>query len=366
LKILIIGFSLRHLIPYIEIYENKLKEKGIHFDTILWDRYSNKPLESVPRRLGIDYIIHKIGVGSIFKKLLPMYHFRSICKKIIKKNNYTHLIVLTTLPGVFLGEMLSRNFRDRYILDIRDYSYEKYRMYRNYVNKLVDRSAFTAISSKGFFKFLAQNEKIVPVHNITNGDCALANAGELRSKDYIELGFVGAIRYYSENCRLLEILKNHPRYGLVFVGKEISKEIGKESLEKFCFKNDIRNVHFKGEYDNREKPKIYNEIDIIDSLYGSHSLEVTTLLPNRLYDAVLFKKPILASKGTYLADIVNENGLGIAIDLISDDVAAALDQYIETFNPKAFDENCQRFLEQVEYEQSEFYKRLNAFWGDIA
>ena len=48
---------------------------------------------------------------------------------------------------------------------------------------------------------------------------------------------------------------------------------------------------FKGEFKNEDKPEIYREIDFINAIYGNKSLEVTTALPNRLYDGILFKKP---------------------------------------------------------------------------
>ena len=45
------------------------------------------------------------------------------------------------------------------------------------------------------------------------------------------------------------------------------------------------------------------------------SLEVTTAYLIELYDGILFKKPIIASEGTYLGDVVDEYGLGIVINI---------------------------------------------------
>ncbi len=41
---------------------------------------------------------------------------------------------------------------------------------------------------------------------------------------------------------------------------------------------------------------------MINSIYGNDSLEVTTALPNRLYEACMFKKPIISSRDTYLGE----------------------------------------------------------------
>ena len=79
-------------------------------------------------------------------------------------------------------------------------------------------------------------------------------------------------------------------------------------LEGYCKRNNIKNVVFKGEFKNEDKPEIYREIDFINAIYGNKSLEVTTALPNRLYDGILFKKPIIASKGTYLGEVIKKYG----------------------------------------------------------
>lgn len=72
------------------------------------------------------------------------FHF---VKKVIKKQKYEKLIVLTTLTGMFLYHLLTRKYNQEFILDYRDASYEFLNLYKFILGKLVDNSTFTCISS---------------------------------------------------------------------------------------------------------------------------------------------------------------------------------------------------------------------------
>lgn len=82
-----------------------------------------------------------------------MIYFRKTLKQIIEKGKYDRIVILNTLPGILLSDILLEKFESRYILDIRDYTYEKYGFYRNRVNQLIDHSFISTISSMGFYHF---------------------------------------------------------------------------------------------------------------------------------------------------------------------------------------------------------------------
>ena len=53
-----------------------------------------------------------------------------------------------------------------------------------------------------------------------------------------------------------------------------------------------------------KKPSIYTNIHLINAVYANTNNRLnygdSTPLPNRIYDCVVFKRPIVASKNTYL------------------------------------------------------------------
>lgn len=356
MKVCIVAFAERNIIPYIENYENILKEYGIEYDCIFWDRYSDLPIE----KKGNEYTIHIKCMPGANKlgKIIPMYKYKKIVESIINQHNYTHLIILTTLPGVLISKVLLNKYRDKYILDIRDYTYEKYNFYKNIVDRLVEESYFTAISSKGFLKFLKDSRKIIPCHNIGERFKEERVNENFKNKNKVTIGFVGCVRYYKEDCKLIEALANNNKYELLYIGKQNVDF----NLNEFCEKAKITNVIIKGEFKNIDKPNIYKEIDIVNSFYGNDSLEVTTLLPNRLYDGLLFKKPILASKGTYLGDLVAKNNIGCVLDPDNmDNADDVLNCFMEQFDCIEFEHKAKELLIEINYEQERFYRKIIDF-----
>lgn len=122
------------------------------------------------------------------------------------------------------------------------------------------------------------------------------------------VSFIGAVRYKRQMMNLLECAQRSSAEYLI-AGFESS---GNEIEE--CAKT-ISNVRWYGEYRfEKEASKLYAMSDIIYSVYDADSYNVRVALPNKLYEAVFCEIPIIVARGTYLADVVNEWGVGIAVD----------------------------------------------------
>lgn len=355
MKIGIIAFSGRNNMPYLKYYEDIIKNEKVDYECVFWDRFTNGKTEKINN----EYTLHIKCLPGANKlgKIIPMLKYKYIVEKIIKKEQYTHLIILTTLPGVLINKVLLKQFKNKYIFDIRDYTYEKYEFYKKIVDKLVDNSFFTAISSKGFLRFISDNEKIIPCHNISYTEEIKETCDDFRNKKQITIGFLGNTRYFEENCKLIDALANNPKYKLVYIGRpNVDCD-----LEGYCKSKNITNVVFKGEFKNEDKPKLYEKIDLINAVYGNSSLEVTTLLPNRLYEGLLLKKPVLATVGTFLGDIVKANKIGICLNLDDVNIVLKIEKYISTLDFYEFNLNCEKMLNEIKKEQKYFCDKIREF-----
>lgn len=161
-------------------------------------------------------------------------------------------------------------------------------------------------------------------------------------KENLTIGFVGLVRYDNENKKLIDQFKNHDGYRLLYVGKKYIES----TIEEYCKNEGIANVKFSEEFKNEDKPKIYEEIDIINAIYGNETYEVTTALPNKLYDCLIFKRPMIVSSGTYLAEVVEKYNLGIAVNK-DDDILNKLDYYIQTFDKDLFILGIEELFSQI-------------------
>lgn len=353
-KILIIDTVAYDKAPYIKNYERVFSDNNVYYDIFSWDRDSDGSIEKV----GNMYVVHQkcpFG-GSKLKKIFPMYAFQKLLRKTIRNNNYDALVLIDSLAPVMISDVVLSEYQGKYILDIRDYTYEKYDFYLDRMMKLIDASVFTSISSKKFLRFLRPSNKYVVTHNISNVDSEVKDIYDITTKKTLSIGFVGNVRYYKENSLLIDSLKNS-RYIVSYTGSVTSEC----NLKEYCKSNNINNVFFYGEFKNDCKPLIYKNIDIINSIYGDSSLEVTTALPNRLYDALLFKKPILASKGTYMGEIVQQYDIGLVVDIYRDNVLEKLNSYVANYSPQKVCSSMQNLLREVINEQEVWYEKVKEF-----
>ena len=86
------------------------------------------------------------------------------------------------------------------------------------------------------------------------------------------------------------------------------------------------NFHQHGRFKNpADLPDIYKNIDVVLALYDVDSINVLYAEPNKLYEAMYYRKPIIVSKGTYLAEKVNRLGIGFDLDAT---VPSNIDEFI--------------------------------------
>ncbi len=351
MNVCIIGHTERNYLPYMEKYVRFFEENGVEYDIICWEREDTQKKASEH-----EFPFVEEARPGKFYKFLSYMRFRRHVVSCLKKKKYDRVIVLTTVPAIALGGYLKSHFAGRYLFDIRDYSFERLGFYRKWVNALIKNSALTTISSHGFMEFLEPNPKIIINHNITPYEPESQTAS-LAQKQVINIGFIGGVRYFDENTFLIDKLKNTFRYQLWYIGKPTPDC----DLQSYCAQHEVTNVSFIGKFTNDQKPELYKSVDMINSIYGSDSLEVTTALPNRLYEACIFKKPIISSKGTYLGEVIKQYGLGFVVDAENDDILAIVNDYVEHFNPESFIQHCNDFLAMIAQDEENLQNALKKF-----
>jgi len=341
-KIAIVTYDEYINIPYIQKYEKLIINSGHTYDVILWDR------RGICNNYPDNHLLFGAKVNkSKSSKIIPFFKWRKFTLNILQRGQYDKLIILTTMPAVLIFDFLIKHYAGRFFFDFRDFTYENFWIYKQIVKKIVEKSAYTSISSQAFNRFLPKTTKILVTHNLSNSEAVEEHVSIDLASDKIIIGFVGGIRYYAENCKLLMKLKNKSHFKLSYVGKS---HPGCD-LQAFCKQNGIHNVSFSPEFDNSQKPDIYRRIDLINSIYGNKTNEVSLALPNKLYDCILFKKPIIVSNNTYLANLVEKYCLGLIVDIDYDDIEKKIENYLSAFDAQQFENGCREYLELVRKEE---------------
>ncbi len=338
MKIAVISFSNKKYMPYLFFYRKILDATKVEYDFYTWNRYN----EEFQREKN-EVCFEKKCSTYIALKAFYFIKWRRWIISHLTKNRYDKIIVLTTIPAILLSNFLIREYRDNYIFDIRDYTYEKLSFYKRCVTKLINYSYMTCISSAGFYRFLDNHPKIHIVHNLSD----IGKYDMVSSLDFekVNIGYLGTLGYIKYNKSLIHQLRNKDDVCLYYMGSYIGKH---NNIEDYAKENNCKNVYFGSAFNNSEKSKLYYDLQInmINAVYGNDSLLVSSALPNKLYDCLQLKIPILVSKGTYLGEIVEKYGLGIAID-VNDNIYEKIRNYADGFDEKQFIDSVDKYLSIV-------------------
>lgn len=345
--------------PYLNYYIDILKKEKIKFDVLNWNKIGiDEDIGNSEYHKLYTYDYHCDYNESKIKKMLGYFLFAKYVKKKIKKNNYDKLIVFVPQIAYFLEGILSNKYKNKYILDIRDFNgmfkYEKR------LHKVINSSNKTTISSGGFKAWLPKMKQYVLSHNVDNG--TLFNHKEFSAPDLkkslLIISNIGSIRHYEINVQIIKSLSCNSNYLLRYIGKGVSER----EIEDYTKNNSIMNVEFYGRYDKSDELKHYYDSDFIN-LIMPLNINNRTAMANRVYNACVTKRPMIASKGTYMGDIIEKYGLGIVVDIEKEDLDKSIRRYVEVFNQEKFEQGCLSFIESVQKDQVVFKKELISFLG---
>lgn len=310
--------------PYYKRYEELLLQSNTNFDLILWNR--EQILEDIHPHV-ISFNLKDTTNNRDWKKFGKFIAFAVFVKKTLKKNKYSKVIFLGTYAGnsILLHYYLKKHYYHNYILDIRDYTYEWFWPFYWMEKSTIYNSYTTIISSYGFRKFLPEYDYLT-VHNINKKYIEEAQAVESVHSEQIRISFIGNVRYYKENVKLLEQLKNDNRFIIQFFGA------GADVLKEYCSKHAIYNVKFIDKFAMEQTKFFYAETDIINNLYGNEEAEVLTALSNKLYYAIGLKKPILVNNHTYMSEITVSKGFGYIVEEHDTELGDHLYQWYQNFS----------------------------------
>ena len=214
--------------------------------------------------------------------------------------------------------------RRPYIYEESDMPYTNFRkkMKRRWFSwidrNIIKKSLLTVMTSEGFIDYHFGEERpnnIVVVPNRVNPKLLgmTYNKNNI-NLDHLSIAFVGGFRYKSVINFATVIAENFPQHEFHAYG--IILEHGEE-LKALCEK--YSNVHFHGKFRNPDDlPSIYEKIDIVLASYDATSINAQFAEPNKMYEAIFFRTPIVVSSNTFLAKKVSKLGIGYHINALDE------------------------------------------------
>lgn len=352
--------------PFLGRYTQALRSMDIPFDLIWWERWDTAPQTPLPdaaegaqncfvfRRESrmARHPAQKVGDFAAFSRYV---------RQVLGKKRYDQLIVLTTMSAIVLYDLLTGAYKGRYIYDIRDYSYEWLVPFRTMQGRLAKNSGFTCISSEGFLDFLPGGYAYTLTDNFLNSDVDAAQGVSFRKKlewEPLTLSYIGFIRYFKENRKILDKLVEDPRFRLCYHGTGADYQ----ALLDYQAGHNSQRLKVTGYFDyGKEKAQLCLQADIINNFYP-HTLEIQRLATtNKTYDGIIFRRPQLVSAGTYSQKLVEKWGVGWALDINQPDFADRLYDQYHSLDEEIFNQNAARALAVIRARDAKYQEKIERF-----
>lgn len=336
--------------PYVEKYTRVLEEKNIEYDYILWNR------SNVKRNYPENYLVYSEYSEMYVKKYKKIYaviRFAKYLNKVIKNNNYDKLIVLTSMPAILCYKLLINKYKNKYIFDFRDLSFERSFTFRYMLKRIIGNSYFTCISSPGFKDVLPKYNYVIS-HNFQYKHLKNNSSENHERNTIIRLLHIGITRGENYNKKLVDIFGNDTRFVVNIVGDGNDTESFKEYIKNF------KNINVKGTYNNIEKEKYIRDADMLLYYYPC-SFNNDRALANKYYDGIIFKKPLIGNKDTYSGKRLMFKNLGISLNLEDNQFANKLYDYYYNLNINQFYYYAKIELDNVIEEDSTYLKKIEEF-----
>lgn len=342
IRVGILMFQNMRYAPFLKMYEKLLKEmKNVEYDVIYYER--DRSLDEIKDDNHIALPWH--GKGTLaapkYEKMANFLFYAKDAKKLLKQKKYDFIIVLTSFPAVLLSNYLSKNYAGRFLVDIRDYTQESFKPYFMLEEKAFSKAAMCVISSPGFVNFLPKM-KYYNCHNID------ISAGSADMPEFIKaegrriiLSYIGSISYETQCKQLIDLVKADERFEFHLYGNEAN---GTEVSEYVAQINNPR-IKMMGAFTPVDKDRIYADSDLVFNCYGNERMLVKYAISNKYYDGALYRKPLLVSPKTSMADFSGEFAYALDLGNITD--LNGLYQWYQALDGEAYTKFANELVENA-------------------
>lgn len=339
-------------VPYIATYVSWIESP---FDVIYWDRSG---VNDTVGELNAFRYLHSVNAsadgGSKLQKLLGYIGFRSYARRILKHADYKLVFALTGNCAVLISDVLMSRFRGRYVIDIRDYWHEDFKLYHNREQKCIESSAAAVISSPAYKSFLREHDFLI-MHNDQLLDERTIRKYRMKDKasNPFIISCIGAMKNPEYDKRVIDYFANDCRFKLRFVGR------GYELLGDYCIDKGITNVDTTGAFPMDKTLEQYEGTDAILNMYGNHSPYWDYALSNKLYFAARLGLPILVCPDTAMSEYSRKYAFGYEIDFHNTQAKEKLLAAYESSVVSRRHAGCDEFLSLVDSDMEKTKKRVS-------
>lgn len=311
-------------------YVNYYKRAGINFTAVGWDRAGEGKVAENYDFCHYKAPINKGGVQAMKGHSKWMWF---VFRYLLKHKDVT-TIHACDLNVAFPAAIFKRFFKKDVILvfDVCDWFSDNFARYKTLCKILKRMERFACKTAnhiiiceperKAQIKFPLDKEVLI-LPNIpeVSEDWHFEKSEKYTfDNDWITVGYFGGFSLHRFLPELLELAKTE-KFNLLIAG------YGNKIIEDKCDEvKECSNVKFFGRLSMKEGLEMEANADIISTIYCKTNPNHVFAAPNKYYEALFLGKAILTNEGIIVADKVNKNHLGYAIEETPDSFKSLLSQ----------------------------------------
>lgn len=346
--------NIKHM-SLITLYTDVLKRQGVEYDIVYMDKYDeDEPFECAHKYRYVNVIDHD---WSRRKKQLTYMKFWRYATKILNREKYDFVIVWNDVAIFMFADYLPLKYKGKYCLNVRDDMYYSRPLFAWRYKRAFKRAAFCTTSSLGYLQFLPKDIDYVPIHSfnlsVLNG---MQVHDRLRTEEEpIRIGFIGYVRFFEINKRLMKVFANDPRFELHYYGKKA------DVLRDFAEKEGIHNTAFHDGFPVEQTKDFLEKIDVINNLYGNGTVNLRTAVSIKFFHALYARLPILVCRNTYTGALAKEVGVGFEVAKIDENMKEEFYKWYRGLDFATVDRQCQAHLDRASRENEQFEELLCSY-----
>ena len=199
--------------------------------------------------------------------------------------------------------------------------------------RIIRHSVRTLLTSEGFIDYHYKAGKspanlLLAPNYLSRSITSLPDTIPDRPFDpsHIRFAFVGAVRYRALLSVASLIAKHFPQHEFHFYGY-VAPKFDASQLPQG------ENIFYHGAFKSPDDlPTIYSHVDVVLATYDTDEENVRYAEPNKLYEAIYFRKPIIVSRGTFLQKKAERMKIGFGVDAFDEqDVKSMVEKVAQSY-----------------------------------
>ena len=212
---------------------------------------------------------------------------------------YNNIYVFELFPFLFGGRFIWKRTHTLEVGDLLHLNWPLSRFTGIFLVYIIERYSIQLVVTSAGFRHYFERMGVTRIKLIEN----IHRVNSLPDIHYatspLRIGYIGMFRYLANWDYILSLLSESDVQWVMF-GQFLQES------------EAVKYSNYRGVFDKSNLSRVYANIDIVFCYYSGANEKY--LLPNKLFEAILYGKPIIYSAYNFYSDVIQENGLGVCLN----------------------------------------------------